>query len=58
MQGSFMNIDNIIPSILHVTAKSEVDIENDLNSSQTKSIAELISDNNNEEKKEDPEIIS
>lgn len=53
-----MNIDNIIPSILHVTAKSEVDIENDLNSSQTKSIAELISDNNNEEKKEDPEIIS
>jgi hypothetical protein len=48
MQGSFMNIDNIIPSILHVTAKSEVDIENDLNSSQTKSIAELISDNNNE----------
>ena len=43
-----MNTDNIIPSILHVTAKSNLNIEDDLLSEQTKTLAELIE--NNEEK--------
>jgi hypothetical protein len=50
-QGAFMNTDNIIPSILHVTAKTNLNIENDLLSEQTKTLAELIE--NNEEKNDE-----
>lgn len=46
-----MNTDNIIPSILHVTAKTNLNIENDLLSEQTKTLAELIE--NNEEKNDE-----
>lgn len=53
-----MNTDNIIPSILHVTAKTDLNIEQDLISVQNKSIAELISDQKDEEKKETPETNS
>jgi hypothetical protein len=49
-----MNIDPIIPSILHVTAKSDVNIENDLNCPENKTIAQLLQiEDNSEEKKED-----
>jgi hypothetical protein len=41
-----MNIDQISPSILHVTASSNLNIEDDLNKTSDKTIAELI----NEEK--------
>jgi hypothetical protein len=37
-----MNIDNISPSILHVTAKQNLHIEDDLNKEATKTIAELL----------------
>jgi hypothetical protein len=50
-QGAFMNTDNIIPSILHVTAKTNLNIENDLLAEQTKTLAELI-ENNEETDKE------
>ena len=43
-----MNIDNISPSILHVTAKENQNIEDDLTKEATKTIAELI----NEKKEE------
>ncbi len=46
-----MNTDNIIPSILHVTAKTNLNIENDLLAEQTKTLAELI-ENNEETDKE------
>lgn len=36
-----MNIDPIIPSILHVTA-CEIDVTDDLNKISTKTIAELL----------------
>ena len=48
-----MNIDNITPSILKVTANLDSNIQNDLNSEQTKSIAQLIEEN--DEKEETPE---
>lgn len=38
-----MNIDPITPSILHVTA-CEIDVSQDLQASQTKSIAQLLQD--------------
>lgn len=49
-----MNIDNISPSILHVTAKENLNIEDDLKSQPTKTIAELLDekkeeDNNSEQ---------
>jgi hypothetical protein len=47
-QEVFMNIDNISPSILHVTAKENLNIEDDLTKEATKTIAELI----NEKKEE------
>jgi len=37
-----MNIDQISPSILHVTAKENLNIEDDLNKESTKTISELI----------------
>lgn len=47
-----MNIDHITPSILHVTASSELNIQKDLESEQTKSIAELLDKDNNETKED------
>ena len=44
-----MNIDNITPLVLHVTAKENMNIEQDLQSEQNKSLVELIND---EEKKQ------
>lgn len=46
-----MNIDQISPSILHITAKENLNIENDLIKEATKSIAQLI----HEEKNQDEE---
>jgi hypothetical protein len=45
-----MNTDNLIPSILHVTAKENLNIDHDLASDQTKTIGQLLQDN--EEKEE------
>lgn len=47
-----MNIDQISPSILHVTAKQNLNIQDDLDKESTKTIDELI----NEEEK--PQIKS
>lgn len=44
-----MNIDQISPSILHVTASQNLDVSEDLKQEGSKTIAELL----NEEKKED-----
>jgi hypothetical protein len=49
-QGHYMNNPDILPSILHVTAKENIDISADLLATQTKTLAELITDN--EEKEE------
>jgi len=49
-----MNIDNISPSILHVTAKENLHIEDDLNKEATKTIAELL----HEEEKDNEETES
>ena len=46
-----MNIDQISPSILHVTAKQNLNIEDDLNKDATKTISELI----HEEEKQNSE---
>lgn len=48
-----MNIDNIVPSVLHVTAKENIDVSGDLNAVQTKSLGQLLEENN--EKKESEE---
>ena len=48
-----MNIDNISPSILHVTAKENLNIEDDLTKEATKTIAELI----NEKKEEMLQLV-
>jgi hypothetical protein len=45
-----MNNPDILPSILHVTAKENIVISADLLATQTKTLAELITDN--EEKEE------
>jgi len=37
-------MNNIIPSILHVTASGNLNIEKDLASTQSKSIAQLITE--------------
>ena len=39
-----MNIDQISPSILHVTASSNIDVSEELKKEDTKTIAELIDD--------------
>jgi hypothetical protein len=44
-----MNIDNISPSTLHVTAKENLNIEDDLKAQPTKTIAELLDEKENEE---------
>jgi hypothetical protein len=46
-----MNIDQISPSVLHVTAKENLNIDDDLNKQATKTIAELIDDEKNNEEK-------
>jgi hypothetical protein len=43
-----MDIDNITPLVLHVTAKENIDISQDLDSTQNKSLNELIEDNTDE----------
>lgn len=50
-----MNIDNITPSILNVTPLKDLEINNDLDCEQTKSIAQLIEEKDEEKEKEDPE---
>jgi hypothetical protein len=45
-----MDIDNITPLVLHVTAKENLDISKDLDSVQNKSLSELIEDNTDEKK--------
>jgi hypothetical protein len=46
-----MNIDQISPSILHVTAKENLHIEDDLANNNTKTIAELINEEKNKDEK-------
>lgn len=52
MQEVFMNIDQISPSILHVTAKENLNIQDDLNNNSTKNIAQLIHEEENKQKEE------
>lgn len=40
-----VNIDPIIPSILNVVSNSDINIESDLLAEQTKSIAQLLEEN-------------
>lgn len=47
----FMNNSDIIPSILHVTAKENINIDQDLLAVQTKTLAELITDNEEKDEK-------
>jgi hypothetical protein len=47
-----MNIDHFIPSVLHVTASEELNIEKDLVAEQTKTIAEFLQQENNETKED------
>lgn len=50
-----MNIDNVSPSILHVTANDHLDVSADLNASQNKTIAQLIDDKEkNQEENSNP----
>jgi|694.fasta_scaffold18251_10 hypothetical protein len=48
----FMNNDHITPSILTVIPTKDLDILNDLNCQDTKSIASLIEENTNEKEKD------
>lgn len=53
MQGAFfMKIDQITPSILTVCSDLSVDIKNDLQLEQTKSIAKLLEEKDEKEKEE------
>lgn len=47
-----MTNDQFIPTVLHVTAKENVDVTNDLASDQTKSVAQLLEENNEEKEKD------
>ncbi len=47
-----MNIDNISPSTLHVTAKENLNIEDDLTKESTKTIAELLDEKEENEETE------
>jgi hypothetical protein len=47
-----MDIDHITPSVLHVTAKENLNIEQDLLAVQNKSISQLVEEQANEEKEE------
>ena len=48
-----MNIDHITPSVLHVTAKENLNIEQDLLAVQNKSISQLVEEQANEEKEKE-----
>lgn len=48
-----MNIDHISPSILHVTAKENLNIEDDLTKEGTKTISQLINEETETTKKEE-----
>ena len=50
-KDTFMNNPDIIPSILHVTAKENINIDQDLLAVQTKTLAELITDNEEKDEK-------
>lgn len=47
-----MNIDQISPSVLHVTAKENLHIEKDLTQQSDKTIAELIDEEETKNQKE------
>ncbi len=50
-----MNIDNIVPSILKVTASENLDIQNDLNQPESaKSLEQLLNDQKEKENEKDP----
>lgn len=51
-QEVFMNIDQISPSILHVTAKDNLDISDDLTADQTKTIGQLLEEKDEEKTQE------
>lgn len=51
-----MNIDQISPSILHVTAKENLNIQDDLTKEATKSIAQLINEEKNKDKNSEEKI--
>lgn len=59
-QEVFMNIDQISPSILHVTAKENLNIEHDLTLQSDKTISQLIIDETKKEEnqKDNPETAS
>lgn len=48
-----MNIDHITPSILHIVAKENIDVTQDLLSNDGKSIAELLEKGTNEREEKD-----
>lgn len=47
-----MNIDQISPSILHITASENLDISDDLNKTSDKTIAELLNEEKNQKQNE------
>ena len=51
-----MNIDHITPSILHVIAKENLNIEDDLKCIQNQSLSELIAKEHEKEKQDKKEI--
>jgi hypothetical protein len=52
-QGVHMDIDNFVNSCLKITAKENLFIENDLNSTQSKTIQELINEKENSTEEKD-----
>ena len=46
-----MNIDQISPSILHITASTNLNIQDDLNKESTKTIDQLIHEEKNQDEK-------
>jgi hypothetical protein len=48
-----MTNDQFIPSVLHVTAKENLDVTSDLASNQTKSVAQLLEENNEKTEEND-----
>jgi hypothetical protein len=53
-----MNIDQISPSILHVTAKENLNIEHDLTQQSDKTIAELIDEEETKKQQESEKTAS
>lgn len=48
-----MNIDNFIPSTLKITASEKIDIQPDLDSSQSKNIDQLLNEKTTQKKSEE-----